>query len=132
MTVVTQLLSHIGQAAIGVLCFYCYNGRKISLFLLLIVVNIVFDIVVLIVFINGTSAPSTEVLLLCFEGGISSLIFYMGTFILPVDVGKIILLRKNKKAFGQILGLITAFKYLMDSILIQNISVNQIQSSQIR
>ena len=84
----------------------------------LVMINFAFDLVVLVSFIVGNESVVVQVILLGVEGVISSLLCYMGTVVLSFDIGKIILLKYNMKIYGQVFGLIQAFKYVSDSILI--------------
>lgn len=90
------------------------------MFLLITFANFIFDIFVLIYLVVNKDNDNDVIvlILLACEGILSSMLYYIGTLILPFDIGKIILLKENKKVFGQIFGVITAFKYICDCVVI--------------
>lgn len=70
------------------------------------------------------------ILLLCVNG-LSSLLYFIGNYILAADAAKVILKQQNRKAFGQIFGLLIATKYIFDSIVISMISFVNFEDNKI-
>jgi hypothetical protein len=103
---------------VGFLCYKFFAGRKMFLFIIILAINLTFDLGVVLYLAIKEPKVDIVIILISMEGILSSLLCYIGTFILPFDIGKIILLKQNRKLFGSIFGLITAFKYVVDGVII--------------
>lgn len=104
-------MAHFGQLIVGAICYKFFRGRVITLFVWVLGLNFIVDIIVLITLLFKFN-DNVQVFILMIEGTFSALLYYLGTVILPFDLGKIMLLRSNTKIFGQVFGLVTAFKFI--------------------
>ena len=91
LNIINSVFSHMGQFIIGFICYKFFWGRIIQLFVWILFLNFFISVMVLIS-INFTENVTTKVFILMVDGIFSSLLYYLGTTILPFDLGKIILL----------------------------------------
>jgi len=115
--------SALGGTLVGILNKYILHGRKIKLYLCITVSAFLFDLVLIVLMTFLPLDSELECIFAMIAGLHTFMLYHITVFIFSADIGKIELLKRNRKVYGLVIAFIMSVSYLSHGLIFMNIQL---------